>query len=47
MTTTIEKTPCYPNSYKVVAVGCRPDNASYLFFPTRKKAEEHIEEKRK
>jgi len=29
----IEKTTCYPNAFKVVWIGCRPDNAAYLYFP--------------
>lgn len=39
----VELTACYPNSWKVVAVGCRDDNSTSNFFPSRGAAVREIE----
>ena len=39
----IKETPCFPNSWKVVPVNGFERNATYLFHPTKEKAQEQIE----
>lgn len=34
----LEKTECFPNSYKLVAIGCVPNNSPSEFFPTEQAA---------
>ena len=34
----LELTACFPNSYKITAIGCVPNNSFTEFFPTEKTA---------
>jgi hypothetical protein len=38
------ETACFPNSWKIEAVGCRPDNSTSNFFPSRGAAIQAIED---
>lgn len=39
----LEKTECFPNSYKLLAIGCVPNNSPGEFFPTEQAALAEIE----
>ena len=38
----IEETSCFPNSFKIIAIGYRDDNSTCNYFSSRKDAEKEI-----